>query len=96
MQNAQKILEDFITIGVDPRPLVSVSDLVGDYLTNEPNNQFLQNGFNLTDSYNYIIFGKFFGANHRRSLSESVDTSSLVLKKCIPVEHSTLYWQSNV
>ena len=74
MKKAQKILEEIISIGVDPSQDVNIAD-VEDYLEETPDSSFLRNTFRLTDNYNFFIFAKFIGDLN------GVETSSLIIKE---------------
>ena len=81
MQNAQKILEDLLFIGVDESVNVSY---VGEDSNEFENNydihhssSFFESHITLTGRYNYFIFGKFIETDENDELNG--DTSSLIL-----------------
>ena len=81
MQNAQKILEDLIVIGVDKSVNSTYVGEDSNQFENSYNihhsSSFFESSITLTGRYNYFIFGKFIETDENDELNG--DTSSLIL-----------------
>ena len=81
MKNAQKILEDFIILGVDgtaePDYFEGGYDTFQNRFEISYSDPFFTTEFKLNESYNYFIFGKFIGNDAGNEINE--DSSSLIL-----------------